>query len=208
MALKKCLEGTGLREVVARAPSRGCDGLLAQLRDLDPQVRRWGARDLAPHREAAQALASHLLAEPDASVREAAFTSLERMAGPETAQALLPLLRSDDAGLRNGAIEALASMPEATAPHIDALLADTDPDVRLFTVNLLRELPHARVPAWLERVLRQEREANVVAAAIEVLAEVGTPALLPALQAARDRYPADPFIPFAAEVARERMEAS
>jgi HEAT repeat protein len=207
MALRKPQEKT-LREVVEREPLRDLAGLLAQLRDPDPQQRRWGARDLADHPQAATALADRLQHEPDLGVREAIFTTLEKLAGPVTAVALLPLLRSEDAGLRNGAIEALAAMPEATAPQLDALLADADADVRLFAVNLLADLRHPQVPAWLERVLRDETAPNVVAGAIEVLAEVGTSALLPALEGARQRFSDDPFIGFAADIAGERMAAS
>lgn len=207
MALKK-QQDPALREVVERQPRRDLGGLLAQLRDPDPQQRRWGARDLVEHPQAATVLAERLQQEADLGVREAIFTTLEKLAGPLTAAALLPLLRSEDAGLRNGAIEALAAMPEATAPQVDVLLADGDADVRLFAVNLLADLRHPQVPAWLEQVLREEQVPNVVAGAIEVLAEVGTSALLPALEGARRRFSEDPFIGFAADIARERMAAS
>jgi hypothetical protein len=48
----------------------------------------------------------------------------------------------------------------------------------------------------------------VVAAAIEVLAEVGQPAALPALRSARSRFAQDAFIGFAADLAIARIEAS
>jgi HEAT repeat protein len=205
VALKSASKNTGLREVAERAPDRSYAGLLQQLADADPARRRWAARDLAAHAAAAQPLVERLLDERDAGVVEAIFTSIETLASPAAVAALVPLLRSDDARLRNGAIEALASMPAATAPHVDRLLADADADVRLFAVNLLADLRHPQVPAWVEQVLRTEPEANVVAAAIEVLTEAGSTALLPALDAAQARFAADPFIGFAADVARSRI---
>jgi HEAT repeat protein len=194
-----------LREVVARRHPRDLDGLLAQLQSGDADERRWAARDLAAHPQAAQRLAERLLRERDLSVRDACFTSLGSIGTDAAAAALEPLLRSDDAGLRNGAIEALAAMPAPAARRMDHLLRDTDPDVRIFAVNLLGDLVHDHVPAWLDRVLREERAVNVVAAAIEVIAEVGGAANLPALRTAAHRFPDEPFIGFAADMAADRI---
>jgi HEAT repeat protein len=207
MALRKASSFEPLREVVEREHARNLPGLLAQLSEGSPEQRRWAARDLAQHEAAAAALGAQLQVERDASVREAAFISLASMAGDAAAGALLPLLRSEDAALRNGAIESLAGMPQAVTPRIAALLADADPDVRLFSVNLLGELRHAQVLPWLLQVLQREVEVNVVAAAIEVLAEVGQPEHVPALRAARQRFARHAFIGFAADMAIERIEA-
>jgi HEAT repeat protein len=207
MALRKASSFEPLREVVEREHARNLPGLLAQLSEGSPEQRRWAARDLAQHEAAAAALGAQLQVERDASVREAAFISLASMAGDAAAGALLPLLRSEDAALRNGAIESLAGMPQAVTPRIAALLADADPDVRLFSVNLLGDLRHAQVLPWLLQVLQREVEVNVVAAAIEVLAEVGQPENVPALLAARQRFARHPFIGFAADMAIERIEA-
>ncbi len=206
MALRKTRPFEPLREVVEREHSRDLTGLLAQLREGDAGQRRWAARDLSHHPGAASALAAQLAGEPDSSVREAIFISLASIGNDDAAAALLSLLRSDDAALRNGAIESLAGMPEAVAPRVAALLDDEDADVRLFTVNLLGELRHAQVLPWLLQVLRQESELNVVAAAIEVLAEVGQPEHVAALRAARRRFAHDAFIGFAADTAIERIE--
>ncbi len=194
-----------LREVVEREHARDLPGLLAALKTGDAEQRRWAARDLAAHPPAAATLGAQLLAERDASVREALFTSLATHASDEAANALLPLLRSEDAGLRNGAIEALAAMPGVTGQRIAALLRDADPDVRIFTVNLLGDLRHAQVPRWLVEVLEHEPAVNVVCAAIEVLAEVGGAEHLVALDAAARRFAADPFVGFAASVAADRI---
>jgi len=197
-----------LREVVEREHARDLPGLVAALKSGDAEQRRWAARDLAAHPQAAPTLGAQLLAERDGSVREALFTSLATHASDEAANALLPLLRSEDAGLRNGAIEALAGMPAAAGPRITALLRDADPDVRIFTVNLLGELKHEQVTRWLAGVLEHDPAVNVVAAAIEVLAEVGGAAQLPALDTAARRFADDPFVGFAAQVAADRIRAA
>ncbi|MDZ7854752.1 HEAT repeat domain-containing protein [Sphaerotilus sp.] len=207
MGLRKNSELEPLRPVVDRALPRDAQGLITQLRSPDVELRRWAARDLAAHPESVRALGTHLQQEQDSSVREALFTSMGTIATQDSVSALLPLLRRDDAQLRNRAIETLASMPRAVAPRIAALLGDADVDVRIFTVNLLGELRHEQVTQWLLGVLAHDRDVNVVAAAIDVLAEVGEPEHVAALRAARQRFAQDPFIGFAADVAIARIES-
>ncbi|MBX3602146.1 MAG: HEAT repeat domain-containing protein [Rubrivivax sp.] len=211
MALRKAAPGAPatavLRRVEPREYARQFDGLCAQLGDADAGVRRWAARDLAEHPGAARMLAARLAAEADTSVRAVILSSLARIGGPAAVDALLPLLRSEDAMLRNGAIEALAGLPDAVAPRIEALLADPDGDVRIFSVNLLGLLPHPRVPQWLAQVLERETEANVVGAALDVLAEVGGPELAGPLRRTLARFAGEPYIRFAAELALQRIES-
>lgn len=212
MALKKAPAGgpagTALRRVEPREYPRDLDGLCAQLADPDPGVRRWAARDLAACPQAATYLAARLPVDGDASVRAVLFSSLAQIGGATVVDAVLPLLRSEDAMLRNGAIELLAGLPEAVAPRIEALLADADSDVRIFSVNLLGLLPHPSVPQWLAQVLQREHEPNVVGAALEVLAEVGGPELARPLRQTMARFADEPFIAFAAELVLQRIEAT
>ena len=212
MGLKKTTDTATLRPVEAREYTRDMGGLVAQLLDADPAVRRWAARDLATQPKAAQALCARLAEERDAGVRSALFTSVSHIAigerGSDVVQALLPMLRSEDPGLRNGVIEVLSALPDAVAPHIEALLRDADSDVRIFTVNLLGDLPHPKVPRWLQQVLLEDSAVNVVGAALEVLAEVGTVESLPALRAVAKRFAGEAFIGFAVSLAVERIETS
>lgn len=208
MGLRRSGGQERLREVVEREFPRDPAGLIGQLGGSDPEQRRWAARDLAGVPQAAAALGARLVQERDASVRDVLFTSLATIANEAAVEALLPLLRSEDAGLRNEAIETLARMPQAVGPRINALLADPDVDARIFAVNLLGELSHPNVPTWLSKVLGAERDVNVVGAAIEVLAEVGEPAHLPLLQKTRERFAEDAFIGFAVAMAIERIQAS
>jgi len=115
MGLKKTHSPDPLHEVVERAHPRDAQGLLTQLREGDIEQRRWAARDLAGQHTAVVAMGERLLAEPEPRVREALFTTLTGMPTEATVTVLLPLLRSEDASLRNGAIEALAAMPRAVA---------------------------------------------------------------------------------------------
>ncbi len=206
MALKKAGETSpGLRPVEEREYPRDTDGLVAQLADADPAVRRWAARDLASHPQAAAAVCARVAVEADASVRAVLFSTATTLGGPVVVQAMVQMLRSEDPGVRNGAIEVLASAPDDVAPHIDRLLLDADSDVRIFTVNLLGDLRHPKVPRWLAQVLHTEMQVNVVGAALEVLSEVGSAESLPELKEARRRFADDPYITFSVDLAVERI---
>ena len=212
MALKRASDCTALRPVEAREYARNTKGLLAQLADPDATKRRWAARDLAGHPDAAAPLCARLAVETDTSVRSVLFGSAALLgAGPRAnvvVASLLPLLRSEVPALRTGAIEVLAGLSDAVAPHIEKLLADPDGDVRIFSVNLLGDLKHPNVPQWLAQVLVNEPNVNVVGAALEVLAEVGTSASLPALRTAALRFADDAYIAFAVDLAVGRIGLS
>jgi HEAT repeat protein len=205
MALKKSSNGHPLRPIEAREYDRDTAGLIAQLGDTDASVRRWAARDLAAEPGATAALCARLTIETDTSVRAVLFSSVSRLGGELVVESLVPLLRSEDPGLRNGAIEVLASLPNEVAPYIEQLLRDSDSDVRIFTVNLLCDLHHPKVIQWLSQVLLRDAAVNVVGAALDVLAEVGSFESLPALHAAAKRFADDAYIGFAADVAIERI---
>jgi HEAT repeat protein len=153
-------------------------------------------------------LAKALVHESDSRVREAIFTGLARLATPESAAVVVSHLRSDDANLRTGAIDALRAMPQACWPHLPAMLADSDADVRLLSCELARGLPDEEANRLLCDLLEREIEKNVCAAAIEVLAEIGRPEAVPSLMRCGARFAGDPFIAFSIKVATERIAAA
>lgn len=169
---------------------------------------RWAAaRAAAGKPDGAILLASALSTEREPRVREAIFTSLARIATPESAAAVVAYLRSDDASLRTGAIDALRAMPAAASVHLPRLLADPDADVRLLTCELARGLPVIEANRLLCELLEVEIEKNVCAAAIEVLAEIGRPEALPSLARCATRFDGDPFVAFSIKVATDRILA-
>ena len=169
---------------------------------------RWAAvRAAAGLPDGVQALAGALASETDVRVREAIFTALARIGTHDCAAVVAPYIRSDDASLRTGALDALRLMPEAVAALLPALLADADADVRLLACDLARNLPGDAASRSLSALLQREPEANVCAAAVEVLAEVGGVDALRALEACRARFAGDPFLSFAITVAAERIGA-
>jgi HEAT repeat protein len=170
-----------------------------------PEERWTAARRIAETSAGAPLLAEALGLEKDSRVREAIFTGLASIATQESALAILPYVRSDDANLRTGALDALRMMPEATRPHLKTLLGDSDADVRLLACDLLRDQPAAAAAQMLIALLETESEPNVCSAAVDVLAEVGEASAVPALLRCADRFPSDPFLSFAIKQVIERL---
>jgi len=120
----------------------------------------------------------------------------------------LPFLRSQDAGVRAAAIEALQAMPGAVAPFMAPLLSDGDADVRLLATELTRNMDASEATRLLCDLIEREQHPNVCAAAVDVLTEVGTPQALPALEKCAARFAATPFLPFAISVAIARISGA
>ena len=177
----------------------------AGLADASPDTRWAAARASADRPEAVPALAHALAHENDVRVREAIFTALARIATAESVLAVLPYIGSDDANLRTGALDALRAMPGLTEPHLPQLLADPDSDVRLLACDLARVMTGAEVPQLLCRLLDADPQANVCAAAVEVLAEIGDAHAVPALERCAARFPDDPFLGFAIRATAGRL---
>jgi HEAT repeat protein len=197
-----------IREPVAveeRRHGRDYPGLLAQLGDPDPAARRWAARDLLDFPEAALALVERLKVEPEASVREVILTTVGRLGDPAAIAGLVDCLRSDDAAVRNEVVEAMKQLPDEVAPIMQRLLADPDPDVRIFTVNILESLRHTGVEAWLIEVIENDPHINVCATAVDLLGEVGSEVAREPLARLKARFGDDPYIQFAADLALKRI---
>lgn len=178
-----------------------------RLGSADAAVRRAATRELAVWPQAAGELLAQLADESEQSVREALLTSLSRIGGSGVVEGVLGYLRSDDAGLRNDVIELLKTQPDAMATHMDALLADADPDVRIFAVNVLESLRHEKVQDWLIAVIENDAHVNVCATAVDLLTEVGDARAAEPLCRLRSRLGDDPFIAFAVDTALQKVSA-
>jgi HEAT repeat protein len=188
-----------------RKQMRGCADLLAGLEDDSPTVRRWAARDLVTCPDVAAALVDRLKREEDLSVREVILTTLTRLGNATAVAGLVDCLRSENAALRNEAIEAMKELPDEVAPIMQGLLGDSDPDVRIFAVNILESLRHPDVESWLIKVIVTEPHVNVCATALDLLSELGTAAALDSLVSLKARFSDEPYIQFAADLALRRI---
>jgi HEAT repeat protein len=179
------------------------DAVRDDLRSDDPGIRRRAVRSLGHVAEVVPILIAALDSEGEPAVREAIFSAL--MAIPDAAPALASLLRSQDAGLRNGATEALQAMPGSVRPLLPGLLGDRDADVRILSVQVTRCLPASETTILLCDLLESESDPNVCTAAVEILAEIGTAEAVPTLRRLAERFPSEPIVPFSVTVAIKRV---
>ena len=174
---------------------------IAALRSSDAESRWSAARALGGRAKAVPALADALSKEQVPHVQEAIITALMRTGDEASVLALLPYLHSQNPSQRSAVIEALQALPGTVLPFMASLLGDRDVDIRILATELARTLPEADATRLLCELLEHERHANVCAAAIDVLAEVGTREALPALRSCAERFAGIPFLPFAVSVA-------
>jgi HEAT repeat protein len=198
------------RDIAAPSATEGTSGSavthqIAALTSPDAESRWSAARALGGHADAVPRLAAALGVETVPRVREAIMTALMRIGDEASIATLLPYLRSQDAGLRAAAIEALQAMPGAILPFMASLLGDRDSDVRILATELARNMPAADATRMLCGLLEREQHPNVCAAAIDVLAEVGTREAVPVLQKCAERFAGTAFLPFAASTAIARI---
>ena len=180
-----------------KTPDDGFASHVAALNSPDAEARWSAARALGGRVDAVASLARALGAEQVARVREAIMTALMRIGDEASVRALLPCLRSQDARQRATAIETLQALPQAIMPFMAVLLGDDDADVRILATELVRNMPANDATRVLCRLLEQEQHPNVCAAAVDVLAEVGTRAAIPTLKVCAERFSNTPFLPFA-----------
>jgi HEAT repeat protein len=181
---------------------------LGAMLDSTSPDERWAAvRRLAASPANTTRLGERLAHEQDKRVREAIFTALAQIGTEEAAGIVAPHLRDEDAAVRTEAIDALCAMPNAALPHLPALLSDTDSDIRLLVCEIVRRLPAPTATELLCRLLDNETQANVCAAAVEVLTEVGEPSALPVLAKCATRFSEVPFLAFAIQIAATRIDS-
>lgn len=176
------------------------------LGDADPTVRLAAAHELGEHGTGVAELLALVPVEKDPAVRQSALSALAEHDTVEIAQALVPMLHSDDAPLRNAVLEALRVMPWAVAQILPELLDDPDPDVRILAGMLMVDSHHHDTRPRLEAALAAEQHPNVVAALLEAYLHIQDAASRPVLTGLRDRFPDNPFLAYTIDTALKQSE--
>ncbi len=179
----------------------------AALRQGTVDERFVAARVLGDFSEAVPVLRAALDSEADANVRAAIFTSLARLDTAPSFAAILEFLRGDDAAARTAARDALMLMPARIEAGLAQLLRDPDPDVAVLACDFARAIDPQAAAAIVGEFLEDARDVNVVAAAVEVLAEAGSVAHLPVLARCAARFDRETFLVFAIGIASSRILA-
>ncbi|MEO0274673.1 MAG: HEAT repeat domain-containing protein [candidate division WOR-3 bacterium] len=205
MPLKRREEEIPKFDSERRRRDRNFESLISQLDNPSASERRWAARDLAQYSEASPYLLKFLQKERDISVREVILSSLLAIKDEVAIKGLIDLLNSDDALLRNEVIETLKEMPEEVAPYIEKLINQDNSDLRIFAINIMESLRHPKVLVWLKEILEKDKNVNVIANALDLVAEVGTEEFLPLIEKVKDTFKDEPYIQFVADLAIGRI---
>lgn len=112
-----------------------------------------------------------LLSDTSCAVKEAAADALSKINGREVIQELVFLLRSEEADLRNIAIEVLEEIGERAVESLFSLLDDEDHDIRKFACDILGNIGSPRAVPYLISALN-DPHINVACAACEALGNI------------------------------------
>ena len=102
-----------------------------------------------------------LIKSPSVGVQEAAEYALRKIRGPQVVGALLPLLRSDEAPVRNVAMDILREIGVDSIESMQPYLMDEDPDLRIFITDILGYCRTHQASLLLGRALLKDPEVNV-----------------------------------------------
>jgi HEAT repeat protein len=154
--------------------------LISNLDHDNPSKRRSAAEALAEGDERAVYPLIKALRDDNFGVQDAAMHSLMELKGEPTAYMVLPLLR-ENSFLRNTAIIILKEIGQEAVPLLKILLKDKDDDVRKFALDLIHDIGHCGYPEDIVRVLTEDTNANVRAAAAKALGVLHYEKALPRL---------------------------
>lgn len=101
------------------------------------------------------------LKDEDLGVKEAAINALTAIRGSKVAEAVIPLLKSEDAALRNIGIEILGGLGADGLGPMLTLLGDPDDDVVKFAVDIIAGIEDAAGAASALLPLLSHRNPNV-----------------------------------------------
>ncbi|BDQ35615.1 HEAT repeat domain-containing protein [Pseudodesulfovibrio portus] len=162
-----------------------CTEYLALLDSDDKEVVRESAFRAGEDNctEAVPKLAE-LLTTNHLGIQEAVDSSLRKIGGKETVQAVLPLLRSDDAPVRNLSMDILREVGSQDMGSLIELSQDEDADIRIFMADILGSTGSLLAVEPLCDALLRDPEVNVRYQAAVSLGDLGMAEAAPCLNKA------------------------
>lgn len=153
-----------------------CKEILTMLRSTESDVLREGAYLAADeHCEDAVPLLVEMLKSSNIGVQEAADNALRKIGGKEAVTGVIPLLRSDEAPVRNGAMDILRALGVQELQSVIMLLKDEDVDIRIFAADILGSAGNVMAVGPLCEALLKDPEVNVRYQAAVSLGSLGLP---------------------------------
>lgn len=139
-----------------------CTDYLSLLKSDDKELVRDSAFRAGEEQcvEAVEVLAE-LLMTNHLGIQEAADSSLRKIGGKETVRAVLPLLRSDEAPVRNLSMDILREVGNQDMPSLVELIHDEDADIRIFIADILGTTDNLLAVEPLCDALLKDPEVNV-----------------------------------------------
>jgi HEAT repeat protein len=110
--------------------------------------------------------------------------ALRKIGGPVVVHAVIPSLRSDDAPVRNIAMDILRALGKNDMPALQELMRDEEPDIRIFAAVILGSTGSASAVAPLCHALLNDPEVNVRYQAAVSLGQLAFPEAAPCLNSA------------------------
>lgn len=139
-----------------------CAKILKDLNSDDNEIVREAAFRAGEHDcvDAVPQLAE-LLKTNHLGLQEAADHALRHIGGKDTVRSVIPLLRSDDAPVRNLSMDILREVGAQDFPSLVELVHDEDPDIRIFAVDILGSTDSFMAIEPLCSALLKDPEVNV-----------------------------------------------
>ncbi len=143
---------------------------ISDLNSENEKKRAFAAEDIAYDglSEGIVPLVERLQIETSRFVKEAIVNSLKKMKGMDLVDNVIPLLRYDDAFIRNASIDILSAQGGNAIEPIRKLLSDPDKDVRKFAVDVVMQLKNGYSANMIAEAL-DDVDMNIVITAVEYL---------------------------------------
>lgn len=122
----------------------------------------------------------------------------------EDFEEMFKLLKSDNAYLRNAAIEFLKQYGSEAKGFLEELMNSEDRDIRIFAINILGDVRFEDSVDMLRRFILKEKDINALVTAIDYLGEVGEKQDIPLLEALKKEID-DDYVKFAIDLAIKRI---
>jgi len=121
-------------------------------------------------------------------------------------EAIMDLLKLDNAYIRNLAISILRDFGNAIKYYIVKFLIGDDRDLRIFAINVLGDVNFAESRDMLVELLETEDDINVAMTAVDYMGEIGEEEDILLLESLKDRFSGDYYAEFAVDSAVKLIE--
>ncbi|MDD3269147.1 MAG: HEAT repeat domain-containing protein [Syntrophomonadaceae bacterium] len=156
------------------------DDLINELKSEDERDRAFAVEDIVYEGVPGciDLLVEQLKIEKSHYVREVIVRNLKTLPGTELVEKIIPLLRSDDAFIRNAIIDIISEQEEEAVSLLRPLLKDADKDIRKFALDILFLLNNPYSASLIAEAL-DDSDINMVITAVEYLGRMEAQGVAP-----------------------------